>query len=357
MICMKINNEASKLVLYNIIAVFLLFVVVSIFKRAAYMEMQMYHRVYDVSGGITAIQYKETREQYGVGDGKKSCVKIYTYVYPDKLRIENLGDEKVVEIYNHDKYIYHEISKDRIRIKECFPPDKPYITEMEKRMKDISGMGNFESFGYEERDNIRLEVIGIRWKDNEKRYMRKFWIGEINGIKMPFMEEYFIDNRVVSKVSYVFLKVNEPISPEAFQIEPALKNKIIQDGVIPRYVESFEEARRYLDFIILLPKNVPEGLVISEIAVIPPSKNPSFHCIYFKESCRIYLDERTDGENFDTNTRLGNIQCFFTKNDEKIILKWEQKGVIITINGDVELEDDIMQLFQEISGEKLVRNE
>lgn len=354
---MEINKRVSKLILYNTIAVILLFAAMQMFKKAPYVDMQMYDRLYDVRRGITAIQYKETKEQYGEGDGKKTSVKIYSYAYPDKLRIESLGDEKVVEIYNDDKYIYYEVSKERIKVKECFPPDKPYITEMEKRMNDIRGMGNFESFGYEERDNRRLEVIGIRWRDNEKSYMRKFWIGEINGIRMPFTEEYFIDNRVVSKVSYVFLNINEPISPDAFQIEPGLKNKVIQDGVIPRYLESFDDAKRYLNFTILLPRNTPDGLVASEIAVIPPARNPSFHCIYFKESCRIYLDERKDGKEFETNTRFGNKNCFFTKSDEKIILKWEQKGVIITINGDVELEDDIMQLFQEISGEKLVRIE
>lgn len=306
---------------------------------------------------ITSIHYSEVKETYGIGDGKNTENNIITYVYPDKLRIESSGTKKSIEIYNFDIYLYYDITSSHIKSKECFPPDEPYITEIEKKMIDILKNEEYEFFGYEERNNKRLEVIGVRSKSDGHNYMRKLWITEINGVILPYIEEYFIDNVVVSKSSFEYYKVNEPVNPNNFTIESLPKLKIINEGVLSKNMNSFKEAQKYLNFNLLLPKQLPFGLIPSEIAVVPPVKKPSFYCIYFKDGYRIYLYEKGEKGAVKPNSSLGNLPAEFIIEDEKVLLGWNQGNVFITLTGDEAILKDIITLAEQISGERLVKND
>ncbi|TDT50923.1 outer membrane lipoprotein-sorting protein [Fonticella tunisiensis] len=303
---------------------------------------------------ITSIQYQEVKESYGPGDGKQILNNIISYVYPDKLRIESNVNNKIVEIYNNDKYIYYNSVNNKIKVKECFPPDRPYITEIEERMSKIFDSGGYEFFGYEEIENRRCKVIGVKWKVDGKSYMHKLWIADINKTTLPVKEEYFINNSVVSKTLFTYMKINEPINPEIFD-ESSLPNvEVVNDGVLPKYVKSIQEAQKHINFRLFVPSDTPEGFLISEVAVIPPVGNPSFYCIYFKDGYRIYLGERKGAEDIRKNGRLGNIPCEFSLDDEKVSILWNQENVHIVLTGDEAVSDEIIKIAEQIAKGKLI---
>lgn len=306
---------------------------------------------------ISSIQYSETKETYGIGDGKNIENNKITYVFPDKLRIESSGATKSVEIYNYDTYLYYDYHSGYIKSKECFPPDEPYITEIEQKMINILSNREYEFFGYEEKENRRFEIIGVRSRADGHSYMHKLWITEINKVILPYIEEYFIDNVVVSKSSFEYFKVNEPINPNLFSIESLPKLGIVADGVLSKNMETFKEAQKYLNFSLLLPKQLPVGLIPSEIAVIPPVKNPSFYCIYYKEGYRIYLNEKFGNIQITPNSTLGKFPAEFAIDDEKVLLCWYQNNISIIITGDEAILKDIISIAEQISGEKLVNND
>lgn len=306
---------------------------------------------------ITSIQYSEIKETYGIGDGKNVEYNKITYVYPDKLRIEKAGVVKSVEIYNYDTYIYYDYHSGFIKSKECFPPDEPYITEVEEKTIKILKNEEYEFLGYEEKANRLMKVIGVRSKADGHSYMHKLWITEINKVILPCKEEYFIDNVVVAKSSYEYINVNEPVNPNLFSIDSLPKLEIVEDGVLSKNVETFKEAQKYINFELLLPKQLPLGLIPSEIAVVPPAKNPSFYCIYFKEGYRIYLNEKNVKAQVKPNAVLGKFPVEFIIDDEKVMICWNQNNISVTITGDEAIINDIINLTEQISGEKLVKND
>lgn len=314
-------------------------------------EKRVYYHINTVP--ITSIKYKEIRENSGQGDGRVVSIKIYTYSYPDKLKIESGIEERIIEVYNEESYLYYDIKKNTLIKKECFPADKPYVLEIENRIKNIVKDGIYEFFGYEEKDNKKLEVIGVKFKDNEKSYMHKLWIWESKGLRLPVTEEYFIDNRVVSKVSYIYFNINETIPIEEFEIKTFPDIKIEEGGAMPKYCNSFDEAQKYLNFKLKLPQMLPIGLIPTEIGVIPPVKNPSFYCIYSKNGYRVYMDEEISKEEFETNVIIGKTKCWYNIKEQRVIIKWRQGDIIIVLNGDIELREDIIYLFINLSGEKL----
>lgn len=352
---MSKNNIRIKLILavitVGVIAFFLVF-----YSGVNKNDSRVYVKEFK-TGNITSIKYQVNIEEYGYNDGKRFSSIIYTCVYPDKLRIEKNIGNRTIEIYNNNKYIYFDITKNKMSIKECFPIDNSCITDIEKSMKEVLENKNKEFFGYEERNNIRLEIIGVKWKDIEHSYMRKFWMTEMNGIKLPYIEEYFIDNRAVSKRNYNYFIVNEAINPEAFKLNSNSRTEIVNEGALPKYLDNNKEAESYVNFTLKLPKKLPMGIVQGEIAVIPPVKNPSFYCIYFRDGYRIYLRETTKGEPIKYNGKLGNIPCRYEVDEGKIVIRWLQEDVDILISGDPEILDDIMYLLEEITGEKPIKYE
>lgn len=310
----------------------------------------------DLYERITSIEYYETNETYGSGDGKNIENHKITYVFPDKLKIENSGNVKSVEIYKYDTYLYYDYHSSYIKAKECFPPDEPYITEIEKKMINILQNGEYEFFGYEERDNKRLEIIAVRSKSDGHSYMHKLWITEINKVILPYMEEYFIDNVVVSKSSFEYYKVNEPVNPNVFSAESLPRLNVVDDGVLSKHVESFKEAQKYMNFNLLLPEQLPVGLIPSEIGVVPPVKKPSFYCIYFKEGYRIYLNEKGEKIPIKPTSELGKFPAEFIIDDEKVLLRWNQNNISVTLTGDEAILEDIINMAEQISDEKLVKN-
>jgi outer membrane lipoprotein-sorting protein len=306
---------------------------------------------------VTSIQYEEVKESAGIGDGRQVKRSMVTFVFPDKLRIDTNGSGRSVEIYNNNQYIYYNEMNNKIKIKECFPPESPYTTEIEKKMANILGGGDYEFFGYEEKENKKLEVIGIRSKVDGHSYMHKLWITDINDVVLPTKEEYFIDNVVVLKTTYTYFKVNQPVKPDIFEVTSLPKTEIIKDGVVPRYVDSFEEAQEYLNFKLIIPPNVPLGFIPGEIAVIPPAKKPSFYCIYFNDGFRIYLNEKKFEGEFNSNAKIGDYICEIVRKDEEIYIGWVQNNVHITLSADEEILRDLISVAENIAGGKLVNSE
>lgn len=346
--------------LEKFIYIIIIFVLIVVFAGILSIDNGKSIETFSVAGEfekITSIQYSEIKETYGIGDGKHIENSKITYVFPDKLRIESNAVTKSIEIYNYDTYLYYDYRSGCIKSKECFPPDEPYITGIEKKMINILTSGEYEFFGYEEKENKRLEVIGVRSKADGHSYMHKLWITEINKVILPYMEEYFIDNVVVSKGSFEYFNVNEPINPDIFSLESLPKLRVVDDGVLSKNMETFKEAQRYLNFTLLLPKQLPVGLVPSEIAVIPPVRKPSFYCIYFKEGYRIYLNEKLGKNQINPNSFLGKFSAEYSIHDEKVLLSWNQDNISITLTGDEVILKDIINLAEQISGEKLVKDD
>lgn len=306
---------------------------------------------------ITAIQYQEVKETYGQGDGKNIKTSNITYVYPDKLRIETNGSAKRIEIYNHNKYIYYDSESSIIKTKECFPPDKPYITEIEKKMVNILDKGEYEFFGYEEKDQRRMEIIGIKSKMDGHSYMHKLWISDFNGVVLPTKEEYFIDNIVVSKTTYSYQKVNEAISPKQFEIESLPDVEVKNDGYLPKFFDNVEGVGKYITFKPVIPTDLPQGFITSEVSITPPIKNPILTCIYFKEGYRIYLRESSPKSEFTPNASLGKLPCYYERVGNKVAIKWNQNGISINISGDMEILNEIVSIAETISGGNLVKNQ
>jgi outer membrane lipoprotein-sorting protein len=241
---------------------------------------------------IDSIQYQEIKESYGIPDGRTVKNNIITYKSPHLLKIESESSPKIIEIYNKNKYFYYYEGENRIHGKECFPIDDPYVTDIEKKVKQLLDKGDYEFFGYEESNNLTLKVIGKKYKEDGSSYMQKLWIGEVNNVSLPFREEYFIDNTVVSKSTYFYMKVNEQIEDSVFSLSCLPELEVVNDGVIPKYVDDYVSAQNLLNFELKLPMKLPEGYMPSEIAAIPPVSDARFYCIYYNsKGRRIYLNE------------------------------------------------------------------
>lgn len=315
-------------------------------------KIYLYDKKYSFKN-ITSIQYQEIKETSGTGDGRQVKTSTITYVFPDKLRIESIGNTKTIEIYNNNKYINYDEASNDIKVKECFPPEKPYVTEIEKKMSNILNEGNYEFFGYEEKEGKKLEVIGINKDLDGRNYKHKLWITEINTVVLPVKEQYYIDNQIVSETIYIYEKINEPIKADVFETVSLPQVEIIKDGLMPKYVESFNEAQKYLNFMLLIPNSIPIGFIPSEIGVIPPVKKPTFYCIYFKDGNRVYLSERNSEKVYSTNASIGEFPCLVDRNDEQVSITWTQNNIHIILEGDEEIAKDIIFIAEQIAGGKL----
>jgi hypothetical protein len=201
-----------------------------------------------------------------------------------------------------------------------------------------------------------LRVIGKKYKEDGYNYMQKIWIGELNNISLPFKEEYFIDNTVVSKSTYFYMKVNEEISDSIFDIDSLPELKAANDGVVPKYVNEYKDAQALLDFKLKLPGKMPEGFVPSEIAVIPPAANPKFYCMYYNsKGRRIYLNEGTEVVSYDPKYLIGDINCEVRVTESNILITWKQDNVYININCCMTEYDSAVLLAESIAKSRLVK--
>lgn len=302
---------------------------------------------------IKSIIYREKKEILGINNNINTSNYEITYVYPDKLRIENIGGYKSIEIYNGNKFILYD---GKIKVKECFPIESPHIIEIEKKIRDIIKNKEYDFFGYEVKDNKMLKVIGLRWRFNDHNYMEKYWIGEVKEINLPFIEEYFVDNVVVSRTTYNYIKVNESISDSLFQIASLPSSDIINDGVMSKTVDSYEKAQKYLNFKLILPEKLPLGFIPWEIGIIPPVKSPSFYCIYFDRGYRIYLNESKGILDVASNGKIGNTPCRIDIKNDTITIQWNQDGTLIILNGDNKISDQLFKLAESMIQGNLINN-
>ena len=167
---------------------------------------------------VLTLQYLVTKESFGISQGISVTNLLVSYEYPNKLRTESSGNIKTVEIYSGNRYIYYDNKNKKFIYKECFPKNIPNALEISLRLEKVIKGGEYEFFGYEEKENKKIKIIGIVSEDDNHTYMHKYWIETVKNINLPFREEYFIDNSVVCKTNYIYLNVNEPLDDKIFML-------------------------------------------------------------------------------------------------------------------------------------------
>ena len=302
-------------------------------------------------GKINQLQYMETT--YFEGNGLVKNLSRISYIYPDKIRYDTNNE---TEIYNGGKYVYYNSKDNVIKVKHGFPPDEPYITDIEKIINELNAKDNeYEFFGYEENQNIKFKVVGVKTKSNEHVYMKKIWISEANGVALPFIVENFIDNSIVSKTEISYLKVNEAVDSSLFDITSLPDVKIIDDGFIPKSFDNFDNAQKQLKFKIIIPKNAPPDFILSEIGIIP-TEHPLFYCIYFKNGLRIYLDESEKKTKFVKNSYIAGLPCYYEIKNDKITMLWKQNNIYVNISGDEIVYKEVVSLAEDIANGKFIKD-
>lgn len=301
-------------------------------------------------GKIIQIQYIETN--YFEGNGLEKKLSRVSYIYPDKIRYDT---DNEVEIYNGGKYIYYNSRDNVAKIKHGFPPDEPYITDVGKIINELTAKDEYEFFGYEEKQNIKSRVVGIKTKSNDHNYMKKIWIGEINGVVLPFTVENFIDNSIVAKTEISYLKVNKVLDAGLFDVSSFPDAKVIDGGFIPKSFNNIDKAQKQLKFKIIIPKNAPPDFILSEIGIIP-SEFPSFYCIYFKNGLRIYLDESEKKTEFIKNASIAGFPCYYEIKNDKIIILWKQNNIYVNVSGDEMVYNEVVSMVEDIANGKFVKD-
>ncbi|MCX7950833.1 MAG: hypothetical protein N2594_02645 [Clostridiales bacterium] len=302
---------------------------------------------------LKTIQYRVVTESFSLSQGKFIKKQDIYYIYPYKLRIDTISENKTVEIYNVEKHYYYDDITNKVRVKEAFPPKEPYVLEIMKKVSDVLNSGKYEFFGYEERDNLKIEVLGIKNKIDGNSYMHKIWIADINGKILPIREEYFINGQVVEKSEYTYEKINLTIDNNVFEPSSLSASEIIDDGYLAKHIDTIEEAKKYLDFT---PK-LPIDIIPSYISVTPPSKNPSLTLVYINNNKRIILNEWRGKLDFIPNAKFGNINAVEILDVDKVTIKWNQDGIVFEILSDKENINELINLAEMITKEKYVKEE
>lgn len=169
---------------------------------------------------ISMLYYKETSETHDKIKGIRITNSYVSYLYPNKLRIETIGETKKVEIYNGKRYIYYDEVSRQAKTGITLSKRIPKALEEGIKLDKIFKTNQYEFFGYEEKENKKLMVIGVTLETDGHIILDKYWIEKIYNTNLPYKEEQFIDNCVVSKTTYTYLKVNEVIDKNIFKISP-----------------------------------------------------------------------------------------------------------------------------------------
>jgi hypothetical protein len=165
---------------------------------------------------IIMLQYKEISETNGTDNNISIKNSYITYLYPNKLRIETIGKNKSIEIYNRKRYIYYDITRNIIKSKAFYKKIMPSALEKSRDLDKIIKAGNYEFFGFEEKDDKRLQVIGVISETDGHQMLHKCWVEKLLNTNLIYMEEYFVDNIVEAKTTYIYMKVNEQIDEAYF---------------------------------------------------------------------------------------------------------------------------------------------
>ena len=165
---------------------------------------------------IIMLQYKEISETRNK-DNKISIKTSYvTYLYPNKLRIETLVKNKIIEIYNKKRYIYYDVNRNIVKNTPFHNKILPIAVEKSSELDKIIKGGNYGFFGFEEKDNKSLQVIGVISEKEGHKMLHKYWVEKLLNTNFIYKEEYFVDNIVEAVTTYIYLKVNEQIEDTYF---------------------------------------------------------------------------------------------------------------------------------------------
>jgi hypothetical protein len=168
---------------------------------------------------IIMLQYKEITETNDKNNNITIKTSYITYLYPNKLRIETQGKIKTIEIYSKKRYIYYDINGDIMKNIAFYNKIIPTAVVKSRELDKIIKNGSYEFFGFEEKDNKRLQVIGVISETDGHQILQKYWIENLLNTNMIYKEEYFIDNIVITKTTYIYLKVNEQIDEKYFDLD------------------------------------------------------------------------------------------------------------------------------------------
>jgi outer membrane lipoprotein-sorting protein len=299
---------------------------------------------------LKSIKYHVLTESCSESQGKFEKHQDVYFVYPYKLRIDTVSEGKTIEIYNNEKHYYYDDVTNKIRVKQAFPQNEPYVVEIVKKVMDVVNSGRYEFFGYEEKNNLKIEVLGIKNNIDQNNYMHKIWISQINGILLPIKEEYFINGQVVEKSEYIYEIVNENIEKEIFEIDSLPKVEIVDDGYLAKHFETIQEARKYLNFKEQLPLNYAP----TYISVSPPDSNPCLTVVYIVNNKRIILSEWVGKMNFNPNAKMGNIDVLIIENSSVVFIKWVKDNIVYEICGEKQSFGDIIRIAEEITKAKFI---
>lgn len=168
---------------------------------------------------IVMIQYKEISKAYDLSRNINQSISYVTYLYPNKLKIETQGKIKTVEIYNRKRYIYYDINSGSVKSKAFYNKITAPVIVKSRELDKIMKEGNYKALGFEEKDDKKLEIIGVTSGDEEHQLLHKYWIERILNTNLIYKEEYFIDNIVESETTYIYLKINEQLEDGFFEFK------------------------------------------------------------------------------------------------------------------------------------------
>lgn len=304
---------------------------------------------------INSIQYVEDKEDYSDSEGITKSTSVVSFIYPDMMRVESSFDKlklSTIEIYNGNNYLFYDNVSNKISKRECFKGDFPDVINTSKNIVDMLNSGKYELMGYEDKDDKKIEIAGTKYKSEGHSYIYKVWITYVNDVTLPLQEEYFVDNVVVSKSAYTYLKVNEFTDKNAFTVQSLPNVCLINDGVEPKYVDNFNEIKKYTDFKFAEPEGIPEEYELIGISLYPPVKSPMAVFSYGKDKYRLEFIEQNK-KPFEANGIIGEIPCKFERTSGGVYIMWNHGNITITLHSDAYIIKDAISAAEEMADGRL----
>lgn len=284
---------------------------------------------------IKSIVFIQTTTGYSESDGKVVVVKKIYYSKPDKFRIETVDKVNAVEVINKYKYVYYNDRLDKIIVRHTIP-------KIELEIFDICNMindSNAEFQGYENKGNITYRIVAIKNNFDDKKYIKKIWFFEHEGMNLPYKIEYFINNTIVSQSKFEYISINKPIDDELFDIDSFPERNLVYEGSEAVYFLNIEDTLKYLSFI---PKvSVSGDFYLSEIKLNRVEDENILSLTYIKDDVKIFvIEKKTDKSEKGYSIR---------SEEEHLKVEFNEDGINIQVIGRAEDYIDIMHLCSSIT--------
>jgi hypothetical protein len=171
---------------------------------------------------ILSLEYKAVCETYDKMKGIEVESTNTYYCSPSKLRIETSSEAKGVEIeiYDGRRHSHYDSFSKYYKSDVSFlkRPPLPGVIDKGTILDKILKSKEYEFYGYEEKDEKIFCVIGVTKETEGHVLLNKYWFEKAYNTNLIYKEENFIDNTVVSKTTYIYLKINDQIDKKLFTI-------------------------------------------------------------------------------------------------------------------------------------------